>query len=351
MTEVLIVGAGPTGLTAAVELARQGLVPRIIDRRAAGSNLSRAVGISARSMKVLAPSCVAEAIRTEAVTISGVIVHKGARRVARLPLNFDERSRLYGLAQDRTEALLAEAFARYGGHIDYRTEFEGLEQDGSGVTVKMNGETARFDHVIAADGVRSAVRAALGVDYPGYELPQTWSIADVDVQDWPEPEAFKGYLLSGGNVTIVVPLETGRFRVVANQSDALKTLPVPMEISHTHREASFRISVRLAETYANGRVYLAGDAAHCHSPVGGRGMNLGIADAADIAARIIRGDTAGYHDARRPEAEKVVALTERGRKIVDGAGPARQLAVSAVLGAMGVFRPLGRAAIRQFLGA
>ena len=118
-TKILIVGAGPTGLTAAVELARHGCLAQVIDARSGPLQLSRAVGILQRSMDILTPSGVADDIRTEAIKIAGVAFHIGSARCAEFPLNFDDASCLLGLPQDRTEHFLKQAFERYGGMVDY----------------------------------------------------------------------------------------------------------------------------------------------------------------------------------------------------------------------------------------
>ena len=164
----------------------------------------------------------------------------------------------------------------------------------------------------------SAVRQAMDIPYDGVDLPDTWSIADVEAENWPEPDSFKAFFIGGGAAVIVVPLEAARFRVIANRPDALEALPVPMDIRHIRREGEFQISVRQARHYSQGRVFLAGDAAHCHSPVGGRGMNLGIADAADLARRFVEGGLDGYHAARHGDGAEVIRFSEMGRKALMG---------------------------------
>ena len=347
--KILIVGAGPTGLTAAVELARRGVMPRIIDKRSGPSNLSRAVGIQQRTMDILTPSGAAEEIRKEAVCFDGVAFHSGPRRIAKLALNFDDKSRLYGLPQDRTEHFLARAFARYGGKIEYDTPFEGLTQDETCARVQMGGTESPFDHVIGADGAHSAVRKALGLDFPGFDLPGQWSIADVESPDWRDPQCFQGFLLSHGDICIVAPLEAARFRVIASRPDALAALPVPMNVTNIRRSGAFTISVRQVTDYAVGRVCLAGDAAHCHSPAGGRGMNLGIADAADLAGRLVDGGLVGYHAARHAEGAHVLAFSETVRKAVQSKSPLRRMVMPWVMKLVAAVPPFQRAAVHYFV--
>ncbi|MWD29485.1 FAD-dependent oxidoreductase [Aquicoccus sp. SCR17] len=349
MLRVAIAGAGPTGLTAALELARRGAQVEIFERRDTPSPFSRAVGILPRSMEILRPSGVAERIAAEAVRFEGLIIHRGARRLARVPLNFDAESRIWGLAQDRTETHLSDALRHHGVEVRYGDPVEGFAADATGVTVRSRSGETRADWLIGADGVHSTVRQAMGVAYPGHDLPGDWSIADVDAEGWPNAAWFNGFLLPGGDVCVVVPLERARFRIISSRPDALKALPVPMNVTHIRRSGSFTISIRQVERYRQGRVVLAGDAAHCHSPVGGRGMNLGIADAAELAQRLLEGRMEGYAASRHAAGAHVIAQSERGRRLLQAQRPPARMAVTGLLRLAGAAPPLGRALARQLI--
>lgn len=348
---VLIVGAGPTGLTAAVELARRGVIADIIEKQDAASQLSRAVGILPSSMRILEPSGVADAIRQEAIPYRAAVFHDEDRVLARLPLNESEDAgyRLFGLAQDRTELYLRAAFELMGGRVRYARQLKHVIQDGSSARVVIGEEEARYDYVIGADGVHSTVRDALGLEFPGHTLPDKWSIADVDCPDWPTPNEFNGYLRSAGRVVVVAPLEATRFRIVSNTENALETLPVPMNVTRVRRAAAFQISVRQVERYRLGCVFLAGDAAHCHSPVGGRGMNLGIADAADLARRITDGDLDGYDKTRHAAGKQTITLSERGRRALTSRDPLVRGLAKGALRTIAALAPLRRRAVHSLL--
>lgn len=316
--QIVIIGAGPTGLTTAVELARQGIIPTVIERQPEASTLSRAVGILPRSLQILNPSGVSEQLLAEGIQMRTIEIYQGRRKTLALPLQGAHPINEYvlALAQDRTEAILRDALVRYGGSVKYGTEFTNLQQDGQQVIVQTaDGQELACDYLIGADGTRSTTRESLGVDFPGYELERTWSIADVDAEGWSKPETFVLSLVKKGGVVVVVPLEKARYRIISNTEDALATLPLKLNVTNIRRAGTFRIAIRQVHEYAKGRVLLAGDAAHCHSPVGGRGMNLGIDDAAELAKRLVEGRLDGYSVSRHKVGAETITASENARKL------------------------------------
>jgi 2-polyprenyl-6-methoxyphenol hydroxylase-like FAD-dependent oxidoreductase len=332
---VLIVGAGPTGLTAAVELARLGVAADVIDRKDEGSSLSRAVGILPRSLELLASSGVTERLLAEGVRLQEFRLYNGPRHAMFVPTHgaHPQHDFVLALAQDRTEGVLRDVLTASGGSVRYGTELTGLRQDGERVVVETgDGVESEYEIVIGADGTRSTVRKSLGLDFDGHDLPETWSIADVDAMDWPNGNALTLCLLPEGRVVVVAPLEAERFRVVSNTEDALATLPLELDVTNIRRKGQFTISIRQVAEYRIGRVYLAGDAAHCHSPVGGRGMNLGIADAAELASRLVEDRLDGYSQSRHADGAATILRhsIEPARFHAEGRGlPPRQPAAAA----------------------
>jgi 2-polyprenyl-6-methoxyphenol hydroxylase-like FAD-dependent oxidoreductase len=349
---VLVVGAGPTGLTAAVELARRGIGVQVVDRRDGASNLSRAVGILPASLDLLAPCGATPRLLAEGVHYDGLRLHDGSRLIADLRFAAVGPGRfILGLPQDRTEAILAECLATQGGQVRYGAEVTGIAQDDAGVTVTFaGGPQERFDHVLGCDGIRSTLRGALGLPFEGLDLPDEWGVADVTVADWPFPASFAVFMLDGGAMVVVAPMAPGRLRVIANRPEPLALLPLPLAVRQTHAAGRFRISVRQVPRYSVGRVHLAGDAAHCHSPVGGRGMNLGIADAAAFAAHLAAGTLPAYSPERHAEGQATIRLSEAARRRLDGQSRAARRPVRMLAWLADRVVPLERLVMRTALG-
>ncbi|MGR3463251.1 FAD-dependent oxidoreductase [Limimaricola sp.] len=332
---VLICGAGPTGLTAGVELARRGVDVTVFEARDAPSSLSRAVGINPESLHRLGPSGVTEALLAEGVTYTGLMLHRGSQPWA--ALDFDAarperfgRRHMFGLPQNRTEAILAAALARHGGRLRRGCTVTGVAQDADGVRLTLDdGHTAQGDWLVGADGTHSRVREAVGIGYPGHRLPDVWSIADIDAPGWPHRDRVALSLLPEGRLAAIVPLGGARLRMISNTEDALAAEPFGVSVAHVHDTGQFRVALRMAERFREGRVLLAGDAAHSHSPAGGRGMNLGIADACDLAERLAEGGIDGYSDARRAEDRHIIAGAERMRRVVTAKSRAARAATLA----------------------
>ena len=351
--KLLIVGAGPTGLTAAVELARRGIVADVIDKKEAASTLSRAVGILPRSLDILGPSGVTERLLSEGVKLEKISMYRGTKEVLTFHTKGAHPRWDYGvaLAQDRTEAALHDAFANSGGEVRYGVELKSLEQHKNLVSVTTtDGSTSEYTRVLGADGVGSATRKSLGIEFVGFDLPETWSIADVDSSDWANYDRFTMSMLPDGVVVVVAPLERNRFRVISNTEDSLKTLPLPMAVSNVRRAGTFNISIRQVEKYSEGNVFLAGDAAHCHSPAGGRGMNLGIADADEFAERLINGTLDGYSSSRHVDGKRTIELSEQIRKFVITKSSVKKGLLALAFFGINVFPPAKRILARRFLG-
>ena len=343
--KVLIVGAGPTGLTAAIELSRKGISPTVIEKRESASTLSRAVGITPASLEIFSRSGAHESLIAEGIAIDELRVYHGQS----LSLEMELRSQssfhpnLVGLPQDRTEAILAETLLGLGTQVRYGCGFESLEQSSDSVLVSLSdGTKEAFDHVIGADGIGSSVREVAGIAFPGFDLEEKWSVADVELTDWRHPGCFTFVQAGRGKIAVVVPICPDRYRVVASTGHALEAMPLPLKVTNVRREGAFKISIRIAETYSKGRVHLAGDAAHAHSPVGGRGMNLGIADAAELSRRLIDGTMDEYSNARRIEALEVREMTERGRKMATAPNMGTAIVFRTLVGALSVLPPLRR---------
>ena len=328
---IIIVGAGPTGLTAGIEFMRRGASVEIIDKKKMGSTLSRAVGINPHSLKLLETSGVTDKLLAEGIPYHAAYFYRGRKAwvtlklTAASPIQYGYNFML-GLPQDRTEAILRDTFEGLGGTLYYDTELKNISQTEDKVTViTTEGKHFEGDYVVGADGVASLTRELMGIQSMGTELPDLWSIADVDADAEQLAEGVSLYMLPRGEMVFVAPIGAGRFRLVSNTKRALDSMPFALNTTHIRREADFKIKISQVETYQKGRVFLAGDAAHSHSPAGGRGMNLGIADAADLAEKLVNGEASQYTQARHKEGKKIIAGSEVLRKALTTNNPVKKM--------------------------
>lgn len=325
---VLIVGAGPTGLTTALGFAQHGVLPEIVDAKDSPSWKSRAVVVLPRSIEVLNQTGVGAALEKAGMRITKVQIHRDEKRLIDLDMAevLGESAYIIGLAQDETETIMSEHLARMGVSVSYGTEVVGVETTDHNARVTFaDGTTRTYDWVVGADGVSSTVREALEIPYEGYELAEDWSIADVELTHECEYQQISAWLLAGDQITrdalVRVPIGKKRIRLVSSTPDSLDALPRELDIDTVRRSGMFKISVRNAQDYVRGRVVLAGDAAHTHSPVGGRGMNLGIEDGQAAAQAIVANTVTAYAATRRRKAIRVIRGTERIRKLAVSNNP------------------------------
>ncbi|MFH8382364.1 FAD-dependent monooxygenase [Kitasatospora sp. NPDC018058] len=371
-TDVLVVGAGPVGLTAAAELCRRGVACRIVDRLAAPQPYAKAVGIQPRTLEVWDAMGLLPRVLDEAVPLRGELVYVNGEAGPRIELALPAEVP-YGFAalpQYATERLLAEHLAGFGAVVERGCELVGLEEGGGAVRVSLTtpdgGEEVSARYVVGCDGAHSRVRRAVGIGFEGDAFPEQYMLGDVEV-DWDLPEGYVvGSTRDGGDVLVCVPLP-GRRRyrmsmLVPSESSSVafsessseaagrvahgleegwapslghiqavldRLAPQPTTARELRWSSALRISHRLADRYREGRVLLAGDAAHIHPPMGAQGMNTGVQDAYNLGWKLalaVRGLAAdglldSYHAERHPVGEELVGRTVRyARAGFGGAG-------------------------------
>ncbi|MGY1778258.1 FAD-dependent monooxygenase [Geodermatophilus sp. SYSU D00804] len=344
MEDVLVVGAGPVGLVAACELARQGLRPRIVDPLEQPTDQSRAVLLHPRSQEMLAALGALDRIDAAARRIGAVEIRAGGRPLVHLPLGGLPTRHPWALdvPQSDTEAALAARAAELGVTVERGVGMAGLTQDADGVDVTLRGarseERVRVGWVVAADGAHSPTRKAVGTALAGTFTGRHFVFADVDADTDLPPDTVRLFASPEG-ISGLFPLPGERVRLMFLVAPPAEGVSPTLELVQAlaDRRMEGRVAVHRARwltffevhhgqvpRYRHGRVLLAGDAAHVHSPAGGQGMNTGMQDAAGLAWRlalVARGRAGAalldsYDAERRPVGAAVIrettALTAAG---------------------------------------
>ncbi|MGZ9100929.1 MAG: FAD-dependent oxidoreductase [Brevundimonas sp.] len=315
---VLIVGAGPAGLAAGLFLSRRGVPVRIIDAAEQPTATSRALGVNPRTLSLLEDTGVTARILAEAQEMRTLFLHHNGKPLTTFRPDWKALGASHPmviLPQARTEALLTEALAAFGVAPERGKALAAVSHTDDGVTATLaDGETIPTPVLFAADGAHSTVRKALNLDFPGDGWDEPWQLMDVDI-DGLQPE--QGWIdLHDEGALIVLPFSGKTFRLIGFGRPLLDGLPSEWTLGTIHWQSDFRISHRMVERMTVGRICLAGDAAHIHSPMGARGMNLGIEDAfvyAACAADFLAGEPGRLEDYNRIRHPVDAAVVDRVR--------------------------------------
>ncbi|MEV0287398.1 NAD(P)/FAD-dependent oxidoreductase [Kribbella sp. NPDC050820] len=370
--EVVVVGGGPVGLAVATELRLRGHSVVVVDKQAEGSNTSRASVIHARTLEMLERIGVTKRLIELGLELQDFAIRDGDRRL--VPVSFRDLPTDYPftlmIPQWQTEQILLERLEELGGTVLRPYSATGLTQSADGAEVTLdNGDVIQAQYVVAADGMHSTIRELAGLQMPGNTLQLNFSLVDVRADGLPAEEVSLSFATAG--LLVIAPLPDGSFRLVASVDKApehpdlayaqqllsargpRKTAPVVTEVIWGSR---FRIHERVAENYRAGRVLLAGDAAHTHSPAGGQGMNLGLRDAIALAEALStalgQGDESEldtYAATSRTEALRVVGLAHRLTRLANVPRPVRPLR-NAVLGLVGRLNKTQNGLAKQLAG-
>lgn len=318
--DVLIVGAGPTGLTLAIELARRGISYRIIDKAPHPSQYSKALGVMARTLELLHQADVAETLIAQGHQVTGMQASSYNKVLAQVNFNSLIQSPypyVLMVPQSITEKVLMDRLLSLGGTVERQVQLTALQQSGQPhqyvqAIIQHTGESAQSEEqilarwVVGCDGAHSTVRHLSHIAFEGEVLAQSFALADVQI-DWKQDHNKLYVYLNKGYLTALFPMLNHRHRVIIgmppdhsvtssahDQSIELADiqavldicLPIKVTISDPIWLAKFAVHQRKVKHYRTGRIFLAGDAAHIHSPIGGQGMNTGIQDAFNLGWKL-----------------------------------------------------------------
>jgi len=349
-TDVLIVGAGPTGLMLANQLGRRGVRAMIIDRHAGPSLQTRALGVQARTMEIYSKLGIVDRALELGKRGTGANIWAQGRKMARVPLGEAGKDLtpypfIFILGQDDNERIMGDRLRDWGVSVQWNTELVGLNQESGQITASLKQPDSSIRKIAAAwiagcDGARSAVRELNGITFPGAAYEHVFFVADTDVLGSMVPDEVNVYLWKQGfhlffpmrgkdhwRVVGIVPLAL-RNKHDVNFEDVVPSVRGEAGPGLSFKACSwfstYRIHHRSASHFRDRRCFLLGDAAHIHSPVGAQGMNTGLQDAYNLAwklALVAKGqadptllDT--YEEERIPVARRLLNTTDRAFRLV-----------------------------------
>ncbi len=305
---VLVTGAGPVGLTLAMSLARRGVPVRIVDRNGGRTDKSKALVIWPRTLELLdIQGCAGEFIAA-GIEGHGTRMHANGKELLQVHFDLARSPYRYALLipQSETERVLEGQLATLGVTVERETELVSFEQDEGGVDAVLNKsgreERVRVPWLAGCDGAHSVVRDGIGASFEGTTMPSDWVLGDVRIDGKLAHDEIDICWTDAG-VLALFPIVGNRFRIIADVGASIAgppaspTLPQLQALLDTRGPpglkahdpvwvSGFRINERKVRDYSHGRVFLAGDAAHIHSPAGGQGMNTGMHDAVNLAWKL-----------------------------------------------------------------
>jgi 2-polyprenyl-6-methoxyphenol hydroxylase-like FAD-dependent oxidoreductase len=345
-TDVIIVGAGPTGLSLACQLVRYGVDFVVVEKNEAITPYSKALGVHARTLEIYEQIDLAQPAVARGTIVGKVRLLEGGEIVGEVDLSHIGQGLsaypfMLVLEQSENERLLYEYLQAHGGDVRWLTELQTLSQDETSVTAHVRHRSGASQiiegkYLVGCDGPKSPVRHALGLSFTGSTFSRIFYVADVQI-DWKfSHDALHGCLTRNAVVAFFPMPGEKRWRIVGafpegfdkEEGEVLyeeiearikEEAGIELDITRVDWFSTYKVHTRHVEKFSSGRCFLAGDAAHIHTPAGGQGMNTGIQDAYNLAwklALVLKGaaterilDT--YNEERLPNAKRLLQTTDR----------------------------------------
>lgn len=339
--EVLIVGAGPSGLMMALNLHRYQIPFKIIDKKEGITPFSKALAMQARTLEIFKELGIVKKMLEEGHPVEGLQFYKGTSRLALASFAGLETEYpfILGISQSKTESVLEEVLKERGVQIDWNTELYSMQSYEDRVDVVLSNKDKTYKEtyqwVIGCDGIHSKVRESNAIAFLGDTNPEVFAVADVKVEGKINTTVGMSVLSRNRKgLVLFIPLKEARMRIVINNCELQKhEIPTLEYINKAIEErvgmelvakdlswaSVFNIQYRKASLFSKGRCFLVGDAAHVHSPIGGQGMNTGLQDAYNLAWKlslVIKGRAKysllkTYHEERWENARRLLSMTHK----------------------------------------